>query len=98
MADNDKSNDTNKAAPAARPAADAPRAAADTSRAARDVRREDVESERSARADRPQDVGGKPTPTQQENDEIRNGLRHIDDKEADGSAPDPLVEIGRAHV
>jgi hypothetical protein len=44
---------------------------------------------------RPQGVGGNPTPTQAENDEIRNGLRHIDDKEDDGSGPEPRFGMRR---
>ena len=55
------------------------------------ARRAQFDADKKALADRPQqsgDPGQKPTPTQQENDEIRNGLRHIDDKEDDGSGPD----------
>jgi hypothetical protein len=52
--------------------------------------REELERSREERANRPPDMafGGKPTPTQAENDEIRMGLRHIDDKEPSGSPPD----------
>ena len=55
------------------------------------TRRASFDQEKKAVAERPQQVGNegqKPTPTQQENDEISNGLRHIDDKEDDGSGPD----------
>lgn len=89
MADNDVNKQAVRAAdPAPARSADPARVPADR---ARDGRREAVDAESAARAERPQDVGGKPTPTQRENDEIRNGLRHIDDKEDDGSGPDPLV-------
>jgi hypothetical protein len=52
--------------------------------------RDELERSREERANRPQDMafGGHPTPTQAENDEIRLGLRHIDDKEPSGSPPD----------
>jgi hypothetical protein len=52
--------------------------------------RDELERSREARANRPQDMafGGKPTPTQAENDEFRMGLRHVDDKEPSGSPPD----------
>jgi hypothetical protein len=52
--------------------------------------REELERSREDRANRPQDMafGGHPTPTQVENDEIRMGLRHVDDKEPSGSPPD----------
>ena len=52
--------------------------------------REELERSREQRANRPQDMafGGKPTPTQAENDELRMGLRDIDDKEPSGSPPD----------
>jgi hypothetical protein len=52
--------------------------------------RDELDRSREDRANRPQDMafGGKPTPTQAENDEIRMGLRHIDDKEPSGSPPD----------
>lgn len=62
-------------------------------------RREEHEKAREERANRPQQVGEagqRPTPTQQENDEIRNGLRHIDDKEDDGSGPD--IQFGMRRV
>lgn len=55
------------------------------------ARRQAFDEEKRVVAERPQQVGDegqKPTPTQQENDEIRNGLRHVDDKEDDGSGPD----------
>lgn len=58
---------------------------------AQQVRRQAFDADKRATAERPQQVGDegqKPTPTQQENDEIMNGLRHIDDKEDDGSGPD----------
>lgn len=54
-------------------------------------RRAQFDAEKKAVAERPQqsgNEGSKPTPTQAENDEIRSGLRHIDDKEDDGSGPD----------
>lgn len=63
---------------------------------ARQANREQVAREREERANRPQDVGGKPTPTQEENDEIRAGVRHIDDKEDDGSGPDHAQRIDEA--
>jgi hypothetical protein len=50
--------------------------------------RELLDREVEERANRPQGVGGKPTPTQIENDEFRLGLRGVDDKEDDGSGPD----------
>jgi hypothetical protein len=52
--------------------------------------REELDRSREERANRPQDMafGGHPTPTQAENDEVRAGLRHIDDKEPSGSPPD----------
>jgi hypothetical protein len=56
-----------------------------------EVARARYEEEKRMVGERPQQVGDegqKPTPTQQENDELRNGLRHIDDKEDDGSGPD----------
>jgi len=72
-----------------------PRAPEDPSRKAVEKanadRKAQFDAEKKAVAERPQqsgDEGGKPTPTQAENDEIRSGLRHIDDKEDDGSGPD----------
>lgn len=59
-------------------------------------RRAAHDAEKKAVAERPQqtgDEGQKPTPTQQENDEIRAGFRHIDDKEDDGSGPDYQVGV-----
>lgn len=56
-----------------------------------EVARQRYDEEKRMVGERPQQVGDegqKPTPTQQENDEIRSGLRHIDDKENDGSGPD----------
>jgi hypothetical protein len=56
-----------------------------------EVARQRFEEEKRLTAERPQQVGDEgqqPTPTQQENDEIRNGLRHIDDKENDRSGAD----------
>ena len=50
------------------------------------------------RAEYPQDSAdgkSKPTPTQEENDQIRLGLRSIDDKEHDGSGPDRPVVMRR---
>jgi hypothetical protein len=70
----------------------ADRAAADNAARNRDIeqkRRAENERERSMRANRPQGVGGNPTPTQEENDKIRAGEMHIDDKADDGSGPDP---------
>lgn len=58
---------------------------------AQQKRRVAFEQEKKAVAERPQqtgDAGQKPTPTQAENDEIRAGIRHPDDKEDDGSGPD----------
>jgi hypothetical protein len=55
------------------------------------ARRASFDQDKRATAERPQQVGDegqKPTPTQQENDEIMNGLRHVDDKDDDGSGPD----------
>jgi hypothetical protein len=56
-----------------------------------EVARQRFEEEKRMIAERPQQVGNEgsqPTPTQQENDEIRAGLRHIDDKENDRSGAD----------
>ena len=63
------------------------KAAADAHKA----RKAQFDADKKAVASYPQqsgDEGGKPTPTQAENDEIRAGLRHPDDKEDDGSGPD----------
>ena len=57
---------------------------------------ENIERARAERAERPQGVGGNPTPTQEENDEIRAGVRHIDDKKDDGSGPDYGVKRDEA--
>jgi hypothetical protein len=56
-----------------------------------EVARQRFDEEKRLTAERPQQVGDEgqqPTPTQQENDEIRNGLRHLDDKENDRSGAD----------
>jgi hypothetical protein len=56
------------------------------------------EDEKRLTAERPQqsgNEGSQPTPTQQENDEIRAGLRHIDDKEDDRSGADPKFAMRR---
>jgi hypothetical protein len=58
---------------------------------ARQARRQAFDEEKRTIAERPQqsgNEGSQPTPTQQENDEIRAGLRHIDDKEDDRSGAD----------
>lgn len=58
---------------------------------AQQARRAQFDEQKRAVAERPQQVGDEgqqPTPTQQENDEIRAGLRHIDDKEDDRSGAD----------
>jgi hypothetical protein len=87
------------AAPEPRGAEEAARANEKARADARKSLAENVERERAERAERPQDVSdgkGKPTPTQAENDEIRAGLRHIDDKEDDGGGPDHAVRLDEA--
>jgi hypothetical protein len=59
--------------------------------AGQEILRARYEDEKRLTAERPQqsgNEGSQPTPTQQENDEIRAGLRHIDDKEDDRSGAD----------
>jgi hypothetical protein len=65
--------------------------AQDAQNAGRQAAQQRFEEEKRLTAERPQQVGNEgsqPTPTQQENDEIRAGLRHIDDKEDDRSGAD----------
>lgn len=65
---------------------------------AQQARRQTFDQEKRAVAERSQqsgNEGSQPTPTQQENDEIRAGLRHIDDKEDDRSGPDPKFAVRR---
>ena len=93
LADENSKPATRQPLPVQNPAAGQP--GHDPSRAAveqaNQSRRAAFQEEKKAVAERPQQVGDpgqKPTPTQQENDELRAGLRHIDDKEDDGSGPD----------
>jgi hypothetical protein len=65
---------------------------------AQQARRQVFDEQKRATAERPQqsgNEGSQPTPTQQENDEISAGLRHIDDKEDDRSGADPKFAMRR---
>lgn len=78
---------------AAKRSAEAARASQDK---ARQVNAQNVERDREQRASYPQQTGNEgqtPTPTQEENDELRAGLRHIDEKQDDGSGPDHGVRL-----
>jgi hypothetical protein len=72
--------------------------AQDAQNVGRQAAQQRFDEEKRLTAERPQqsgNEGSQPTPTQQENDEIRAGLRHLDDKEDDRSGPDIKYGVRR---